>query len=65
MILGYVKLGTIPFGPAHARRKRKAPVIGEFIYIRKVGGGNLFTNPWIYVVVKEYRKDDIWFVARI
>lgn len=62
--LPYVKLGTIPFGPARVKSKRKMPVVGDVIFIRLDGGKkNLYSNPWIEVRV-DMINDVCFFVSR-
>ena len=53
MQLGYVKLGTMPFGPAFVKSKRKMPKEKDVIEIRHTHIKDLDNNPWLKVIVDE------------
>jgi hypothetical protein len=64
IILSYVKLGTIPFGCAVVKSKRKLPKVNECIYIRQYRKDkNKYDNPWIEVNVDKI-DEDIYFVSK-
>jgi hypothetical protein len=64
MKLSYVKLGSIPFGPALVKSKRKMPKKGDFIEIRHTHIKSLYDNPWIKVEVNDI-NDSCVFVSLI
>ncbi len=64
MRFNYVKLGTMPFGPALIKHKRKMPKVGDIIKIRLDNGKDIYNSPWIMVCVKEI-NDSCVFVSRI
>ena len=50
--LGYVKLGTMPYGAALVKGKRKMPKAGDTIQIRPDNGDkNKYSNPWKWVKI--------------
>lgn len=56
--LRYVKLGSIPFGPALVKSKRKMPKVGDIIYIRLDNSDKiLYDNPWKRVKVDSINED--------
>lgn len=63
--LVYVKLGTIPFGPARVKSKRKLPVVDDVIFIREDREDKTkHTNPWIKVKVDKISEDVCYFVSK-
>ncbi len=64
MKLGYVKLGTQPFGPALVKSKRKMPKEGDIINIRHIHIKSIDSNPWIEVKVDEINSSCV-FVSLI
>ena len=65
IILPYVKVGTVPFGCARVKNKRKLPKEGDTIFIRENRDDkDKYSNPWIEVKV-ETSNVDCWFVSKI
>ena len=65
MKIGYVKIGTQPFGAALGKYLRIMPKVGGKIYIRHDNGDtNTHSNPWILVVVDRV-NDNCVFVSGI
>ncbi len=62
--LSYVKLGSIPFGPALVKSKRTMPKEGDIIYIRYSHIKSLYENPWKRVRVDKI-NDCCHFVSGI
>jgi len=61
----YVKLGTMPFGPAIVKGKRTMPKVGDRIKIRLDNGDkSIYSNPWKEVRV-DSMNDNCVFVGRI
>ena len=65
IILPYVKMRTIPFGPAKVKRKKKLPIQGDIISIRENNNENTYTNPWIKIRVDQVKENDIFFVSKL
>ena len=58
MRLPYVKLGTIPFGPALVKSKRIMPKVGDAIQIRPDNGDkSIHSNPWKWVKIDSINED--------
>ena len=65
VILPYVKLGTVPFGPARVKNRKERPKEGDIIFIRENNPKKtLYQNPWIRVQVDQVRDNEIFFVSR-
>lgn len=65
VILPYVKLGTVPFGTARVKSKRKLPEVGDTIFIREDNDKKTkYTNPWIKVKVDKINGDVCYFVSK-
>lgn len=63
VILPYVKLGTVPYGPARVKSKRSLPVVGDIIFIKEDDDKDRNQNPWKKVRVDMIRDDEIYFVS--
>lgn len=63
VILPYVKLGTVPYGPARVKSKRSLPVVGDIIFIKEDNDKDRNQNPWKKVRVDMIRDDEIYFVS--
>lgn len=57
MRFNYVKIGTIPFGPALIKSKRKMPKEGDIVYIRLDNGKSIYSSPWIRVKVDNINEN--------
>lgn len=56
-------MGSIPYGPARVRNKKKMPKAGDVIWIREDDPSKtIYTNPWKQVIVDEVRDGTIFFV---
>ena len=65
IILPYVKLGTVPFGTARVKSKRKLPEVGDTIFIRENRTDkDKYSNPWIKVKVDKINEDVCYFVSK-
>ena len=65
VILPYVKLGTMPYGCARVRGKKKMPEEGDVIFIRENRDDkNIWSNPWIQVKVDHF-NESCYFVSKI
>lgn len=73
--LPYVKLGTMPFGPAVVKYKRVAPKVGEIVEIKeadpecefcgtRMKKKDKYNNPWIDVRVDMIRGNT-FFVSKM
>jgi len=63
IILPYVKLGSVPYGCARVKSKRKLPEVGDVIFIRENRTDkNIYENPWKQVKVDEI-NDVCYFVS--
>jgi hypothetical protein len=63
IILPYVKLGTVPYGPAIVKSKRSLPVVGDIIFIKENNNKNRYQNPWKKVKVKMIKDNEVYFVS--
>ncbi len=64
IVLSYVKLGTIPFGPAQVKSKRQIPKIGDIIFIRENRKDkDKYSNPWEKVKIDKIDNNEIFFVS--
>ena len=65
IILPYVKIGTVPFGPARVKSKRNLPEEGDVIFIREDNDNkDKYNNPWIKVKVESINPN-CWFVSSV
>jgi hypothetical protein len=61
MKLPYVKIGTMPYGAAVVKSKRKMPKVGDIIDIRPDNGDkNIYSNPWKTVQIDEINDDCVF-----
>ena len=59
--LPYVKLGTMPFGPALVKSKRTMPKVGDIIDIRLDNGDtNVYSNPWKTVKIVSMNENCVF-----
>lgn len=66
IILPYVKIGSMPYGCARVKSKRKLPEEGDIIFIRENRDDkDKYNNPWIEVKVESINEDVCWFVSKI
>lgn len=50
--LPYVKMGTMPFGPALVKSKQTLPDVGDKCQIRPDNGDkSIYSNPWKWVKI--------------
>ena len=64
--LPYVKLGTIPYGSAIVKNKRKLPEVGDIIFIRENRTDkDKYNNLWIEVRVKSINTKVCYFVSKV
>ena len=59
--LNYVKMGTMPYGAALVKYKRKMPEEGDIIQIRYNNGvKNIYTNPWKWVQIDKINDNCVF-----
>jgi hypothetical protein len=63
VILPYVKLGTVPYGPARVKSKRSLPVVGDVIFIKENNDKSKYQNPWKKVRVDMVKNEEVYFVS--
>jgi len=56
-----VKIGTIPYGAAVVKGKRKMPKVGDIIQIRPDNGDkNIHSNPWKCVKIDDINENCVF-----
>ena len=61
MKLGYVKIGTMPYGAALVKGKRKMPKVGDKIQIRYDNGEkSIYSNPWKWVKIDDINESCVF-----
>lgn len=61
MKLGYVKIGTMPYGAALVKGKRKMPKVGDKIQIRLDNRDkNIHSNPWKWVKIDKIDENCVF-----